>query len=77
MDEDVSATIRRLMAQEHELRAREAQTQEGRPEDLAALEVELDRCWDLLRQRRELREFGQDSSTATARPEAVVEQYLQ
>jgi hypothetical protein len=31
----------------------------------------------LLRQRRALREFGQDSSAARARPESVVEHYLQ
>ena len=77
MDEDVSVTIRELMAQEHALRAREAQTQEGEPERLAAIEVQLDQCWDLLRQRRALRETGQDASTASARPESVVETYLQ
>ena len=77
MDEDVSATIRRLMDEEHALRAREGRTGEGAPEALATLEVELDRCWDLLRQRRALRESGQDASTAAARPEQVVERYLQ
>ena len=77
VDEDVSATIRALMAQEHELRAQEAQTQQGEPERLASIEVQLDQCWDLLRQRRALRETGQDASAAHARPEAVVETYLQ
>lgn len=77
MDEDVSATIRKLMSQEHALRARESQTHQGEPAELAAIEVELDRCWDLLRQRRALREQGQDASVATARPESVVERYLQ
>jgi hypothetical protein len=77
VDDDVSTTIRDLMAQEHVLRAREAQSHQGAPEELAALEVQLDRCWDLLRQRRALRESGQDASTAHARPEAVVEHYLQ
>jgi hypothetical protein len=77
VDEDVSATIRSLMAQEHALRTQEAQTQEGQPERLAALEVQLDQCWDLLRQRRALRETGQDASAAHARPESVVETYLQ
>jgi hypothetical protein len=77
VDEDVSATIRRLMEQEHALRDREAQSKQGEPEQLAALEVELDQCWDLLRQRRARREFGEDASTARARPEAVVEHYLQ
>jgi hypothetical protein len=77
VDEDVSATIRRLMAQEHALRDREAQSHQGEPEQLAALEVQLDQCWDLLRQRRARREFGEDASTARARPAAVVEHYLQ
>ena len=77
VDEDVSATIRALMAQEHALRAREAQTQQGEPERLASIEVQLDQCWDLLRQRRALRETGQDASAAQARPESVVETYLQ
>ncbi len=77
MDEDVSATIRELMAQEHALRQQEAQTAQGQPERLAALEVQLDQCWDLLRQRRALRETGQDASAAHARPESVVETYLQ
>jgi hypothetical protein len=77
VDEDVSATIRRLMEQEHALRAREAQSHQPEPEQLAALEVQLDQCWDLLRQRRARREFGQDTATAHARPEGVVEHYLQ
>ena len=77
VDEDVSATIRALMAQEHELRAEEARTQQGQPERLASIEVQLDQCWDLLRQRRALRDTGQDASTAHARPESVVETYLQ
>ena len=77
MDDDVSTTIRTLMAQEHALRDREAQSHQGAPDELAAIEVQLDQCWDLLRQRRARREFGQDASTAHARPEAVVEHYLQ
>ena len=77
MDDDVSTAIRDLMAQEHALRDREAQSHRGAPEELAAIEVQLDQCWDLLRQRRALREFGQDASTAHVRPEAVVERYSQ
>ena len=77
MDDDVSATIRALMAQEHALREQEGRTQQGEQERLAGIEVQLDRCWDLLRQRRALRGSGQDASTARARPESVVEGYLQ
>jgi uncharacterized protein DUF2630 len=39
--------------------------------------VELDRCWDLLRQRRARRDAGQDPDLAEARPERTVEGYLQ
>ncbi len=44
---------------------------------LHALEVELDQCWDLLRQRRARRAAGQDPELADVRPEDVVERYLQ
>ena len=42
-----------------------------------ALKVELDQCWDLLRQRRALREFGEDPNHAKVRPASVVEKYEQ
>ena len=41
------------------------------------IKVELDRCWDLLRQREARREFGQDPDQATLRPASVVERYEQ
>jgi Protein of unknown function (DUF2630) len=41
------------------------------------LKVELDQCWDLLRQRRALREFGEDPDKAKVRPAKVVENYEQ
>ena len=44
---------------------------------LRALEVALDQCWDLLRQRRARRNAGQDPDDATARTEDVVERYKQ
>ncbi|HEX9467846.1 MAG TPA: DUF2630 family protein [Acidimicrobiia bacterium] len=44
---------------------------------LRAIEVALDQCWDLLRQRRARRNSGQDPDDATVRPEAVVEGYQQ
>lgn len=77
MDEDLSARIRELMAQEHALRAQEAQSHQGEADRLAAIEVQLDLCWDLLRQRRARREFGQDPTSAQARSEAAVAHYLQ
>jgi hypothetical protein len=43
---------------------------------LRQLEIELDQCWDLLRQRRALRETGGDPRDAAVRPADEVEGYL-
>jgi hypothetical protein len=82
-DESIAARIEGLVAEEHELRDRE-QADSADPEQLESdqmrlrqVEVELDRCWDLLRQRRALREAGLDPDTAQARDESTVERYLQ
>ncbi|MDQ0795343.1 hypothetical protein QFZ58_003831 [Streptomyces sp. B1I3] len=48
------------------------------PEERARLrevEVRLDQCWDLLRQRRALSEYGEDPSAARVRPADEVEGY--
>ncbi|MEU5954458.1 DUF2630 family protein [Streptomyces sp. NPDC047525] len=42
---------------------------------LGVLERELDRCWDLLRQRRAKAEFGENPDEARVRPAAEVEGY--
>ena len=82
-DESIAARIERLVAEEHELRRREEadSTQpaalEADRERLRAVEVELDRCWDLLRQRRALREAGADPDDAPARDAETVERYRQ
>jgi hypothetical protein len=82
-DESISARIERLVGEEHELRAREQQDSsdpaalEGDRERLQEVEVELDRCWDLLRQRRALRSAGADPDDAAVRDESTVERYLQ
>ena len=61
-DESIADRIERLVAEEHDLRHREeadsldAERLEVDQERLRAVEVELDRCWDLLRQRRALRD---------------------
>jgi Protein of unknown function (DUF2630) len=44
---------------------------------LEAIKIELDQCWDLLRQRDARREFGQDPNEAKVRPPFVVERYEQ
>jgi hypothetical protein len=82
-DESVSARIERLTTEESELRRRE-QTDSPDDDALAAdrnrlreVEVQLDRCWDLLRQRRAKEEFGQDPNEAEARSAETVERYQQ
>jgi Protein of unknown function (DUF2630) len=82
-DESIAARIESLVAEEHELRGREevdstnAESLEEDQRRLQAVEVELDRCWDLLRQRRALRDAGGDPETAEARDSDTVERYLQ
>jgi hypothetical protein len=67
--------ITRLVNEEHALFER-GQLSEEDSRRRSALEVELDQCWDLLRQRRALREFGGDPSQAHARDAAVVKKYI-
>lgn len=81
-DEQVQTQIEELEAESHELRSREGQV-EGDPDleaDAGRLEeirVDLERLWDLLRQRRALREAGQDPDGATERSAETVEKYWQ
>jgi len=82
-DETIASRIERLVTEEHELRSREQadapreDALEADRERLEAVEVELDRCWDLLRQRRALRDAGADPEQARARDAETVEQYQQ
>lgn len=80
-DESIATRIERLVAEEHELRSREQSDAEESLETdatrLRAVEVELDVCWDLLRQRRALRGAGVDPDEAEARDPNTVERYLQ
>ena len=72
-DESVAARIEKLVSEEHELRGREqadsgsSDRLEADQQRLRAAEIELDRCWDLLRQRRALREAGADPDDAHVR----------
>jgi hypothetical protein len=78
-DRDTLALIRDLVAEEHRLRER-LQHREIDPGDeqhrLRAVEAALDQCWDLLRQRRALRETGGDPAAASIRPAEEVTRYL-
>jgi hypothetical protein len=82
-DESIAARIERLVGEEHDLRAREQadaaedDALETDRERLRSVEVELDRCWDLLRQRRALRDAGADPEQAQARDAGTVEGYQQ
>jgi hypothetical protein len=77
-DEQILAQINELVAEEKELRARLAEghiSPESEQVRLAALEVELDRAWDLLRQRRAKEDAHQNPDEAEFRSAAQVESY--
>ena len=78
-DSQIHGTIEQLVGEEHELWEREAAgnaTDDDRRR-LQQLKVSLDQCWDLLRQRRALREAGRDPGVAEVRRAEVVERYEQ
>jgi len=78
-DLDVVNQINQLAQEEHRLE----QSHAGVPLDGAELqrlhdvEVALDQCWDLLRQRRARRAAGEDPDRAAVRPAQTVEGYRQ
>ena len=78
-DAQVHGTIEQLVAEEHELWERETagNASEDDRRRLDELKVSLDQCWDLLRQRRALREAGGDPGDAELRRPDVVEGYEQ
>jgi hypothetical protein len=79
-DKEIMAHITELIATEHKLRqqlaAGELSGAQER-EQLRAAEASLDQCWDLLRQRRARREFGENPDGVAARPVSEVEGYQQ
>jgi hypothetical protein len=78
-DSQIHGTIEQLVTEEHELWEREAAggANDGDRQRLQELRVSLDQCWDLLRQRRALREADFDPDVAAVRPAEVVEHYQQ
>ena len=78
-DLQIHGTIEQLVAEEHELCGREAagNATDADRRRLQQLKVSLDQSWDLLRQRRALREAGSDPDAADVRPPDVVERYEQ
>jgi len=75
-DTSVLHHIDRLVKEEEQLYGK-AELQDSDQSRLAELKVQLDQCWDLLRQRRALREFGEDPDKAKVRPAKIVENYEQ
>ena len=78
-DKSLFSRIDELVAEEHDLRTKHAAGEINDAEEkerLRKLEVELDQCWDLLRQRRAKREFGENPEDAQPRSGDVVEGYL-
>ncbi len=82
-DQSILTHIEALVAEEHALQSRE-QDEAAHGQDatadrarLQSLSVELDRCWDLLRQRRALRDAGANPDAAEERAPGTVEHYLQ
>jgi Protein of unknown function (DUF2630) len=78
-DPQIHSSIEQLVAEEHELWERESSgnaTEDDRRR-LKTVQVSLDQCWDLLRQRRARRDAGLDPDTAEERSPNVVEGYQQ
>lgn len=74
-DQSILKRIQHLVEEEHRLDSSDRSPEDHkRYEDL---QVELDQCWDLLRQRRAKREFGDDPDEAKVRDPKVVERYEQ
>jgi hypothetical protein len=79
-DKEIMSRINTLIETEHDLRgqlARGELSSEQERERLRSAEEALDQCWDLLRQRRARREFGESPEAAEARPVSEVEHYQQ
>jgi hypothetical protein len=75
-DQSVLGHIDQLVKEEERLYAKNELTDDDQAR-LAEVKVQLDQCWDLLRQRRALREFGDDPDKAKVRPAKIVENYEQ
>jgi hypothetical protein len=78
-DPQIHTQIEQLVSEEHELWERESsgEADDGDRRRLQQVKVSLDQCWDLLRQRRALREANLDPDSAEVRRSEVVEGYEQ
>jgi hypothetical protein len=79
-ERDILGRIGEFVDEEHQLRERHEKGELTRTEEqqrLRELEVALDQCWDLLRQRRAKARAGENPDEARPRPAGEVEGYLQ
>jgi Protein of unknown function (DUF2630) len=79
-DEEIETQIEALESERERLRQREGSRDPTLDEDAARLEeirIDLDRLWDLLRQRRALRSAGENPDLASERSAEMVEKYWQ
>jgi hypothetical protein len=78
-DAQVQQRIEELVAEEHRLWDAEASGNASAEDKrrLEELKVGLDQCWDLLRQRRALEQYGRDPDRAQPRSAETVENYQQ
>jgi hypothetical protein len=79
-DKEILSHIDELIATEHDLRTKVANGELSGADErdrLRSVEEAMDQCWDLLRQRRARREFGEDPGEAQLRPAGEVEGYMQ
>lgn len=76
-DPDIIRDIGRLVDEERGLRRRSGPIPPDIAQRIGEVEVTLDQCWDLLRQRRALRRSHQPTALAASRPPTTVEGYLQ
>jgi hypothetical protein len=77
-DRDIVGRIGQLADEEHRLeRSAPSGLDDDQQARLREIEVALDQCWDLLRQRRARRAAGGDPDDAEVRPESTVEGYQQ
>jgi hypothetical protein len=75
-EKDLLGRISALVDEEHQLRSA-PEHDDAQRSRMSQLEADLDQCWDLLRQRRAKRQYGENPDEASARPETEVEGYLQ
>ena len=76
-DQQILSRVHDLVAEEHRLREQGGGLSADDRERLGQLERDLDQCWDVLRQRRARRDYGENPDDAAVRRQGEVEGYLQ